>query len=77
MNDLILPLYKNGFLSTEANLFFALVMGITFGFALERTGFTRSKHIAGTFYFTNIAVPKIMGEANMQSFDYLSCTVFD
>jgi len=61
MNDLILPLYKNGFLSTEANLFFALVMGITFGFALERTGFTRSKHIAGTFYFTNIAVPKIMG----------------
>ncbi len=61
MNDLILPLYKNGFLSTEANFFFALIMGITFGFVLERTGFTRSKLISGTFYFSSLAVPKIMG----------------
>lgn len=61
MDDLILPLYRNGFLSPEANLFFALIMGITFGFVLERTGFTRSKLISGTFYFTSLAVPKIMG----------------
>lgn len=61
MDDLILPLYRNGFLSSEANLFFALIMGITFGFVLERTGFTRSKLISGTFYFTSLAVPKIMG----------------
>jgi len=59
--DLILPLYKNGFLSPEANMFFAVVLGFTFGFVLERTGFTRSQLIADTFYFKNIAVPKIMG----------------
>lgn len=61
MNDLILPLYSNGYLSTEANFFFALVMGIVFGFVLERTGFTRAAKIAGTFYLKNIDVPKIMG----------------
>lgn len=61
MNDLIFPLFKNGFISNEANLFFAIVMGITFGFILERTGFTRASRIAGTFYLKNIAVPKIMG----------------
>ena len=59
--DLILPLYKNGFLSPEANMFFAVVLGFSFGFVLERTGFTRSQLIADTFYFKNIAVPKIMG----------------
>jgi len=61
MNNFILPLYSNGHLSPEANLFFALIMGFAFGFILERTGFTRSQLIADTFYFKNIAVPKIMG----------------
>jgi uncharacterized membrane protein YedE/YeeE len=61
MSDLILPLLKNGFISNEANLFFAVVLGFAFGFVLERTGFTRSQLIADTFYFKNIAVPKIMG----------------
>ncbi len=61
MDSLLLPLYKNGFLSPEANFFFAIVMGFAFGFVLERSGFTRSKHIADTFYFRNLAVPKIMG----------------
>ena len=61
MDTLILPLFKNGFLSPEANFFFAILMGITFGFVLERTGFTRAQHIADTFYFRNLAVPKIIG----------------
>ena len=61
MSNFILPLYSNGHLSPEANLFFALIMGFAFGFILERTGFTRSQLIADTFYFKNIAVPKIMG----------------
>jgi len=61
MENLILPLFKNGFLSPEANFFFAILMGITFGFVLERTGFTRAQNIADTFYFRNLAVPKIMG----------------
>ena len=59
--DLILPLFKNGFITNEANMFFAVVLGFTFGFVLERTGFTRSQIIANTFYFKDIAVPKIMG----------------
>ncbi len=61
METLLLPLYKNGFLTPEANFFFAIVMGFVFGFVLERTGFTRSQHIADSFYFRNLAVPKIMG----------------
>jgi len=61
MENLIFPLFKNGFISSEANLFFALLMGIAFGFVLERTGFTRAQHIADTFYLRNLAVPKIMG----------------
>jgi uncharacterized membrane protein YedE/YeeE len=61
MDNLILPLFKNGFISNEANLFFAVVLGFAFGFVLERTGFTRSQLIADTFYFKNLAVPKIMG----------------
>ncbi len=61
MMDFILPLYKNALITPEANLFFAVVMGFAFGFVLERTGFTRSQHIADTFYFKNLAVPKIMG----------------
>ena len=61
IDTLILPLFKNGFLSPEANMFFALMMGIAFGFVLERTGFTRAQHIADAFYFRNLAVPKIMG----------------
>jgi len=59
--DFILPLYKNALITPEANLFFAVVMGFAFGFVLERTGFTRAQHIADTFYFKNLAVPKIMG----------------
>lgn len=59
--DFILPLYKNALISPEANMFFAVVMGFAFGFVLERTGFTRSQYIADTFYFKNLAVPKIMG----------------
>ena len=61
MMDFILPLYSNGFLSPEGNIFFAITMGFAFGFILERTGFTRAQMIADTFYFKNIAVPKIMG----------------
>jgi uncharacterized membrane protein YedE/YeeE len=59
--DFILPLYKNALITPEANMFFAVVMGFAFGFVLERTGFTRSQYIADTFYFKNLAVPKIMG----------------
>ena len=61
METFILPLFKNGFISPEANIFFAVVMGFAFGFVLERTGFTRAQNIADTFYFRNLAVPKIMG----------------
>jgi len=63
MDNLILPLFKNGFISPEANLFFALVLGFAFGFVLERSGFTRSQLIADTFYLKDLAVPKIMGVA--------------
>ncbi len=63
MDNFILPLFKNGFISNEANLFFAIVLGFAFGFVLERSGFTRSQFIVDTFYLRDLAVPKIMGIA--------------
>ncbi|NPA50821.1 MAG: YeeE/YedE family protein [Epsilonproteobacteria bacterium] len=61
--DILFPLFPNGYISKETNLILALFFGFIFGFILERSGFARSSYIAETFYFKNLAVPKIMGVA--------------
>ena len=38
----------------------ALLIGVGFGFALERAGFSSSRRLAGVFYFTDMAVVKVM-----------------
>jgi uncharacterized membrane protein YedE/YeeE len=57
------PLYTTGLLSGGENLFYGLLIGIMFGFILERAGFGTSKHIAPIFYFKNLRVSEVMVSA--------------
>jgi len=61
--DQLFPLYTTGVLSSNENLFYALFIGIMFGFILERAGFGTAKHIASVFYFKNLRVSHMMVSA--------------
>jgi thiosulfate/3-mercaptopyruvate sulfurtransferase len=50
-------------LGTSLAAFLALLVGFGFGFALERAGFSSSRRLAGVFYFTDMAVIKVMFSA--------------
>ncbi len=52
--------YGLGALDTPQAFFLALLIGCGFGFALERAGFSSSRRLAGVFYFTDMAVVKVM-----------------
>jgi len=53
-------LYSLDALGTPLAFFLALLIGVGFGFALERAGFSSSRRLAGVFYFTDMAVLKVM-----------------
>ncbi len=57
---MINTLYSLDALGTPTALFLALLIGLGFGFALERAGFSSSRRLAGVFYFTDMAVVKVM-----------------
>ena len=54
------PFYVHGFFSDSTSLIFALVIGIFFGFFLERGGLGNAKKLAGQFYFYDMTVFKMM-----------------
>ncbi len=54
------PLVKNGIISDGVNTLFAVLIGMLFGYALQRSGFTNSKKIAGAFYMKDVDVPVVM-----------------
>lgn len=54
------PLYKYGFFGDEMSLLVAFVLGIGFGFALERAGFGNARKLAAQFYFYDMSVFKVM-----------------
>ena len=56
-------LYSLDALGTPMGFFLALLIGFGFGFALERAGFSSSRRLAGLFYFTDMAVLKVMFSA--------------
>ena len=58
--ETVFPLFTNGFIDNNLNLILALVIGMIFGFILERGGFGTAAHIAPVFYFRSLIVPKIM-----------------
>jgi uncharacterized protein len=54
------PLFKYGLFTAEASLVLAFLIGIGFGFALERAGFGSAKKLVSQFYLNDMAVFKVM-----------------
>ncbi len=54
------PFYKFGLFGDEMSLVVAFILGIGFGFALERAGFGSARKLTAQFYFTDLAVFKVM-----------------
>lgn len=54
------PLYKYGMFGDEISLIVAFVIGIAFGFVLERAGFGNARVLAAQFYFRDLRVLKVM-----------------
>jgi len=57
---MIAPLYKYGAFGDEASLVVAFLIGIGFGFFLERAGFGNARKLMAQFYLTDMAVFKVM-----------------
>jgi hypothetical protein len=53
------PLVTNGIISESTNLFLAFIIGIGFGFVLEKSGFSSSRKLAGIFYGYDAVVLKV------------------
>jgi uncharacterized membrane protein YedE/YeeE len=54
------PFFKFGMFGEETSLVVAFVIGIGFGFALERAGFGSAKKLVSQFYLNDLAVFKVM-----------------
>lgn len=54
------PFYKFGLFNDEVSLIVAFVIGIFFGFVLEKGGFGSGRMLAAQFYFTDMRVFKVM-----------------
>jgi hypothetical protein len=54
------PLYKFGAFGDETSLIVAFLIGIGFGWFLERAGFGNARKLMAQFYFTDMAVFKVM-----------------
>ena len=60
---MILPLYTHDAFGYFAGLLAGTLIGIGFGFVLERAGFGRARNLAAQFYLTDIRVLKVMFSA--------------
>ena len=54
------PLFSYESISVELNLFLALLIGIAFGFVLERGGLGNAKKLIGQFLLNDLTVFKVM-----------------
>lgn len=54
------PFYKFGAFGDEAGLLVAVVIGMGFGFFLERAGFGSARKLVAQFYLTDLSVFKVM-----------------
>ena len=54
------PFFKFGAFGDEASLIVAFVIGLGFGFFLERAGFGSAKKLVSQFYLDDLAVFKVM-----------------
>ncbi len=61
--DMMFPLVDSGAIMAERNLLLALVLGLAFGWLLERGGMGSARKIAAQFTLTDLSVLKIMFSA--------------
>jgi len=54
------PLLKYGVFGSETSLVVAFILGLGFGFALERAGFGSARKLVSQFYLDDLAVFKVM-----------------
>ena len=54
------PLYQYGMFGDETSLVLAFLIGIGFGFFLERAGFGSARKLVSQFYLNDLAVFKVM-----------------
>ena len=54
------PFYKFGLFGDEASFVIAFLIGIGFGFFLERAGFGSARKLASQFYLCDLSVLKVM-----------------
>lgn len=59
----MMPYYKFDYFGMDVSLIIAFIIGIGFGFALERGGFGNARILAAQFYFYNMRVLKVMFSA--------------
>ncbi len=71
------PLFTTGSISYDLNLFYAIFIGIAFGYILERAGFGKSTHIAPIFYFKNLRVAETMVSAILTAGAWLAFAVYN
>jgi uncharacterized protein len=57
------PLYELGAFGNTASLFVAVLIGVAFGWCLERAGMGSARKLTGQFYFTDLTVFKVMFSA--------------
>ncbi|KKR96833.1 MAG: Rhodanese domain repeat protein [Candidatus Uhrbacteria bacterium GW2011_GWF2_41_16] len=72
---MIKTMYYLNTLDTGTALFAAILIGIAFGFFLERAGFSSSRKLSGVFYFKDMAVIKVMFTAVITAAIGLSCLI--
>jgi uncharacterized protein len=58
--DMNAPYFKFGYFGEETSLIVAFIIGIGFGFFLERAGFGSGRKLAAQFYLTDLTVFKVM-----------------
>lgn len=60
MSGALFPLYTRGVFGDETVLLVQLLVGLGFGFALERSGFARSENLVSIFYGRDFRVMRVM-----------------
>lgn len=71
------PLFTTGSIDHNLNLLYALLIGITFGFLLEKAGFGKSNHIAPVFYFRDLRVAQVMVSAILTTATWMIIAVYN
>ncbi len=70
------PFIPEGVINPDLNYFFALVLGIGFGYVLEQAGFSSSRKLAGVFYGYDFVVLRVFFTAGITAMVGLSFLSF-